>query len=135
MFFFSRVPTKFMARMLIEYGADVDEVDPTTKSFPLHLICNGRDVDAMQWTARTLLDANAHTDYIDPYENLPGQYTGYIEIEELLRNNQKLSLKCRCAHIINSEKVSYVGHLPKSLITFVKRHGTGKSRIVSSMWG
>lgn len=122
-----------MVRMLIDYGADVDECDPTTKSFPLHLICKGRDTDTIQWVAKILLDANAHSDYIDHQGKLPGKW-GNFEIQELFRTKRKYSLKCRCAHVINSEKVSYADRLPKSLVTFVKRHGTGKSPIARPMW-
>ena len=77
---------------------------------------------------RILLDAGAHTDYIDKLGSLPGERSWNFEVQELLRANRKFSLKYRCAHLINAHKVPYVNCLPKSLVTFVKRHGTGQRK-------
>lgn len=112
-----------MARLLINCGADVDEADPRTSSSPLHLVADIDDSADVQYAIRILLDANAHTDYVDNYGYLPGENMRSAPSVQVLQANRKLSLKCRCAYLINANKLSYVNSLPTSLINFVQRHG------------
>ena len=121
--FLFRVATETMVRLLINYGADVDEVNAMRGSSPLHHVGDSQNAEAIRFVTQLLLDAGAHTDYIDRCESLPGEGCE-MGVRELIRANQKYSLKCRCAHLINAHKVSYRNHLPESLIAFVGRHGT-----------
>jgi hypothetical protein len=100
----------------------VDEAHLITRSTPLHIICQTRNVDSSKSVIKLLLDANAHTDYTDICSRLPGDLTYQFEIQDLLRVNRKLSLKCRCAQLINSENVCYENSLSSHLIAFVRMH-------------
>jgi hypothetical protein len=102
----------------------VDEVDLFSKSTPLHIISQTYNLNEnlRRSVIELLLDANAHTDYINENGHLPEYYAGQAEIKELLRVNRKLSLKCRCAQLINSENVNYENSLSSRLIAFVRMH-------------
>jgi hypothetical protein len=103
----------------------VDEVNSSSESTPLHIISQTDNVNEnlRRSIIELLLDANAHTDYTDEYGHLPEYYGGQAEIKELLEVNRKLSLKCRCAQLINSENVNYANSLSSRLIAFVRMHG------------
>ncbi|CAF1131760.1 unnamed protein product [Adineta ricciae] len=89
------MPTLSIIRLLINARANVDELEPRTKSTPLHLIASSDDVDAAIATIRILLDANAHLDYVN-YQGLrPEDVANNFEIKDYLRVNRQLSLKCQ----------------------------------------
>ncbi len=100
----------------------MDEAHLGMGSTPLHIISQAYNEDSSKSVIKLLLDANAHTDYTDIYSSLPEDRTYQLEIQELLRVNRKLSLKCRCAQLINSEKLCYENSLSSHLIAFVRRH-------------
>ena len=114
--------TRSIIRLLINAGANVDELEPRTKSTPLHLIASSHDVDAAVETIRILLDANAHLDYVD-YQGLrPEDVADNFEIRDYLRVNRQLSLKCQCAHLIAKNRICYKDALSARLIQFVHMH-------------
>ena len=76
-----------MVRLLIDRGADVDEVDLRTGLTPLHLVSFDEGSDSRGLAIRILLDANAHTDYTDQYGRLLEEYAQEWEIRDLLRIN------------------------------------------------
>ena len=104
-------------------GADVDEVEPTSKSRPLHIIAKIYDEKKVIPVIRLLLDANAHIDCINSKGYLPEQIAWRLEIRQVLQANRKLSLKCQCARLINLKTVSYMNYLSSNLIAFVRMHG------------
>lgn len=109
-------------RLLIRCKANVDEVVPSTKSTPLHIIAECDDIDIARSVIMLLLEANAHTDFIDKYGRLPEDCAQILEIKMCLRSNRKLSLKCRCAQLINLKNVYYENCLSSNLINFVEMH-------------
>jgi len=111
-----------MVQLLIQFGANVDEVDPILKATPLHLIARCDDVDHAQPLMRVLLDANAHSDYLDLNGRQPEDLTTNVELKDFLQVNRRLSLKCNCAHPIHSKKIYYGNYLSSNQIAFVKMH-------------
>ncbi|CAF1133640.1 unnamed protein product [Adineta ricciae] len=116
------MPTLSIIGLLINAGANVDELEPRTKSTPLHLIASSDDVDAAVALIRILLDANAHLDYVN-YQGLrPEDVAHNFEIKDYLRVNRQLSLKCQCAHLISKNRIRYKDNLSARLIQFVQMH-------------
>lgn len=107
----------------------MNEIHRDTKSTPLHLIARIYDMDVANTVIRLLLDANAHTDYTDYEGCTPEDCARTLEIKELLRNNRKLSLKCRCANLINLQNVPYENYLSSNLIAFVQMHNTNATYV------
>jgi hypothetical protein len=111
-----------IVRLLIHCGANVDEVNSKTKSTPLHLIVRCQNVDNARSVIGLLLGANAHIDCLDIKGYQPEDLARTLEIKELLHANQKLSLKCLCARLINMNNVCYTTSLSSNLIDFVRMH-------------
>ncbi len=109
-------------RVLIDSGADVNEVVPNTKSTPLHLIAQCYNTDSARSVIQLLLDANAHIDCIDKNGLKPEDVAWTWNIRMFLQENRKLSLKCQCARLINAQNLSYISYLSPTLINFVRMH-------------
>ncbi|UJR11047.1 hypothetical protein I4U23_015231 [Adineta vaga] len=107
---FLNIPILFSLRVSIDSGVDVNEVILSAKSTLLHLI------------ARCHTDA--HIDCIDRNGSKPEDLALIWEIRMFLQENRKLSLKCQCAHLINTRNLSYRSHLSSALINFIRMHGT-----------
>ena len=116
-----------IVRLLIRCGADVNEVAPSMKSTPLHLTARCNDVDNAKSVIRLLLDANAHIDCIDGSGQQPEDRAWSFEIQMLLHENRKLSLKCRCAQLINLKNMCYAKSLSSNLIGFVRMHSRNET--------
>ncbi|CAF3855504.1 unnamed protein product [Rotaria sp. Silwood1] len=117
------LPILSVIRLLIDAGADVDQAHPRTKSTPLHMIADCVNADIARSIIELLFAADAHIDCIDYRNCRPEDRARTLEVKELLRTTQKLSLKCRCAHLINSTNMSYANYLSSRLVVFVRMHG------------
>lgn len=127
------VSTKSIMRVLIENGANVNEIQPIDEYTPLHLFCSGfyfENLDDAISIIKLLLDANAHMDCVDAYGRRPEERAHHVEIRQLLQENQKLSLKCRCARMIIEQNLYYEKYLSKYLIKFVRMHGKYKKPVL-----
>ncbi|CAF0928374.1 unnamed protein product [Adineta ricciae] len=103
---FLSVPVLSCIRILIDSGVDVNEIVSSTKSAPLHLIAQCSNIDHVRSVIRLLLETNAHLDYVNR-NGLQAEQVAYDwEIRDLLRVNRKLSLKCQCAHLVNSRNLN-----------------------------
>ncbi|CAF0768149.1 unnamed protein product [Adineta ricciae] len=119
---FLSVPVLSCIRVLIDSGVDVNEIVSSTKSTPLHLIAQCSNIDHARSVIRLLLEANAHLDYVNRNGLKAEQLACDWEIRDLLRINRKLSLKCQCAHLVNSRNLNYSHYLCPRLIKFVQMH-------------
>jgi hypothetical protein len=111
-----------IVRLLIDCGANVNEVDSTTKETPLHIIAGCHDIDHARPVVKLLLDANAHIDCGNIHGCQPEDFARTFEMKEFLHANRKLSLKCLCANLINLKNIRYASCLSSNLIGFVRMH-------------
>ncbi|UJR16588.1 hypothetical protein I4U23_003488 [Adineta vaga] len=116
------ISTLSIIHLLIHAGADVNGTTTVNKATSLHSVVEYWNHDDAKLIVRILLDANAHLDCIDFRGLRPEELLSDLEIKELLRANRKLSLKCRCAHIIVANNLNYTNYLSLKLIRFVQMH-------------
>lgn len=93
----------------------MNEVDPRSRSTILHLAVSHHDLAERRRLVQLLLDAGAHSDSV----NLNNDDD---ETSALLRAKKSLSLRCRCAQLINEQQISYENCLPDQLVRFVRLH-------------
>ncbi|CAF0983041.1 unnamed protein product [Adineta ricciae] len=129
------LPTLSIIRWLIYAGADVNETDSHSKTTLLHYVARSYNIGRERPIIQILLDADAHMDCVDAYGHLPEDYANDREVREILRAHRKISLKCLCAHLIVSSKISYKHCLSPKLVHFVHIHsnGNGGSRVFRNL--
>ncbi|CAF1306550.1 unnamed protein product [Adineta ricciae] len=125
------LPALSIIRWLIYAGADVNETDSHSKMTLLHYIVQPYNIDKARPILQILLDADAHIDCVNAYGRSPEDYVDDREVKEILRAHRKISLKCLCAHLIVSSKISYKHCRSPKLVHFVNIHSddNGGSRV------
>lgn len=120
-----RFPCAATASLLIKCGADVDAMTKAGDT-PLHIIVGYQkhvsDFITLHSIIVSLLDANAHIDYVNRRGETPytSATTGVAEI--ILKSKAQISLKCLAAQAIGFHKLAYQNNVPFELIDFVRLH-------------
>jgi Fem-1 family protein b len=122
-----KFPCSATAKLLIKCGADVNAMNRFFDT-PLHLIVLYQkpisDFLTLHAIIQSLINANAHLDYVNLKGRTPFSQatTGVAEI--ILRSESKISLKCLAARAIARHKISFSSHMiPHELELFVRLHG------------
>ncbi len=107
-------------RILLQCGADVNAND-VEQFTPLHVFV-AHSAQCNEVILQLLCDAHAHLDYVNKSGETPIDVAFDRNIKQLLKARMTLSLKCLCARLIQTSRISLQGRVPNSLIAFVKRH-------------
>ena len=121
-------PSIAVIKLLLECGADVNEVDDEHNT--ALLLCSKaiqklgkkqrfQDRDLMKNLAELLLKHDAHVDIF----NFSGDSAAEILTSSLIGWNVFVSLKCLAARAVLKYNIPYIGHIPASLESFVQMHG------------
>ena len=121
-------------RLLIQCGADVNEICDYERNRPLHLIAKCSDIAIAKPVIELLLNAGTHPDTIDYRGCTPKDIAQAPDVKNFLLEHTQLSLKYRCAQMIVSKKMNYQNHLPSSLITFVQLHSNSEPNPLSNIY-
>ncbi len=119
---YSRVLPKNVVHLLIQCGADVNEIVPKYECRPLHLVAYTNNTDVALPIIEMLIATGAHTDCFDFEGLIPEAPATNIEIRQLLHSKRSISLKCQCAHLILSKNINYELYLSKNLKNFILMH-------------
>nr|CAD7201563.1 unnamed protein product [Timema douglasi] len=123
-----KFPCAATAKLLIQCGADVNAMDHN-RNTPLHIIVSYQkpisDFLTLHSIILELTEAGAHIDTVNMQGETPFEAatTGVAEI--ILRTQTKLSLKCMAAKAVKTYNLTYEGHVPRSLESFIELHGPG----------
>jgi len=123
-----RFPCASTAKLLIQCGFDVNAID-VRRNTPLHIIVSYpksiSDFQTLHSIIMTLIEAGAHMDAANCFDETPFETatTGVAEI--ILRTQSKLSLKCIAAKAIKKYRLCYKGQVPSHLEAFIELHGPG----------
>ena len=113
----------FAIVFLIQCGADANGILSTwTEDRPLHLIARCSDIIAAKPVIELLLDCGAHPDATDYFGNQPKDEAKVRSVKKLLSTSRHLSLKCRCAQVIISQKINYKHYFNGRIIDFIQLH-------------
>lgn len=118
--YYSPLPSVPIIEILLECGADVQDMDES-RNTALHLLEEDvNNTDVIRNVANLLVAAGAHTDY----RNNNGQQAAHHLAYEWLKIDFSVhtTLKCLAARVIQREKISYIGIIPQPLYTFVEMH-------------
>ncbi|UJR13239.1 hypothetical protein I4U23_000261 [Adineta vaga] len=107
--------------LLIQCGADVNDVFDRYGNRPLHLIASCSNVLVAKPVIQLLLDYGAHPDVVDYAGRHPVDLTWDHDVKNLLSNSKHLSLKCRCAQL-TSKNLNYQKYLTPKLHSFIQLH-------------
>nr|XP_003704502.1 PREDICTED: protein fem-1 homolog B-like isoform X1 [Megachile rotundata] len=123
-----KFPCAATAKLLIQCGADVNAMD-NERNTPLHIIVSYRKPISNFMTLHSiimeLIEAGAHMDTVNSSGKTPYDAVSKGVVELILRTQTKLSLKCIAAKVIKAYNLSYCGHVPRSLESFIELHGPG----------
>lgn len=111
-------PDPGVTRLLLEAGADVDAVNQSDCT-PLHVACTRSNYN--QAVVEILLSAGAHIDRRSASGNQPQTLLSSIT-ECTINPMQFVSLKCLAARRLQELKIPVHGHVPHTLVDFVRIH-------------
>ncbi|XP_047115103.1 protein fem-1 homolog B [Schistocerca piceifrons] len=121
-----KFPCATTAKLLIQCGADVNAMD-SNRNTPLHVIVSYQkpisDFLTLHAIIMDLTEAGAHMDTVNNHGETPFQAATSGVAEIILRTQTKLSLKCMAAKAVKSFNLTYQGHVPQSLESFIELHG------------
>lgn len=127
-----RIPTYSIIRLLINCGADVNQICFRGYDRPLHLIAQCSDITIAKPVVELLLAAGAYPYAINVCHSIP-YYSGRLPVvKELLRPSPIRSLKSQCAKILSLKTINYENYLPLPLVAFINFHV--KPKINYSLW-
>ncbi|CAF1025280.1 unnamed protein product [Adineta ricciae] len=108
---------------LIHCGTDVNGIFHSwTGDRPLHLIARCSDIIEAKLIIELLLNCGAHPDAINYFGNQPKNEAKVRSVKKLLSTSRHLSLKCRCAQVIISQKINYKHYFNRRTIDFIQLH-------------
>ncbi|CAF3062416.1 unnamed protein product [Rotaria sp. Silwood2] len=107
MFLSFSLSTLSITRLLIQCGADVNQICDRQRNRPLYLIAKCSNIAIASPIIELLFASGAHLDTNNLMNRLPQDIARTSDIRKLLCRSQKLSFKCRCAQIIASSKFYY----------------------------
>ena len=113
-------------RLLIQCGADVNEICDNEGNRPLHFIAQCSNIVRAKPVIELLLAFGAHPDAMNYKGYLPKDIAKARDVKILLSQSQKLSLKCRCARMIISTTINYQKYLSPNLIAFIQLHSNSE---------
>lgn len=123
-----KFPCAETTKLLIQCGADVNAMD-AERNTPLHIIVHYHkpisDFATLHSIIVRLTEAGAHIDSVNIRGETPldSASTGVAEI--ILKAQAKLSLKCIAAKAVKTFNLTYQGHVPHALESFIELHGPG----------
>ena len=108
---------------MILSGANVNGTN-NNQSFlrPLHAIAACSDIDISKPVIELLLDCGAHPDATNYLGNQSKDEAKARSVKKLLSTSRHLSLKCRCAQVIISQKINYKHYFNGRIIDFIQLH-------------
>ncbi|XP_043283534.1 protein fem-1 homolog B isoform X2 [Venturia canescens] len=123
-----KFPCAATVKLLIQCGADVNAMD-NDRNTPLHLIVTYQKPISGFMTLHCiileLIDAGAHIDTVNSLGKTPYEAAATGVAEIILRTRTKISLKCMAAKAVKTYGLSYNGHVPRTLESFIELHGSG----------
>lgn len=123
-----KFPCAATVKLLVHCGADVNAMD-NKRNTPLHIIvcyteaCS--DAVTVYSIIMQLIKAGAHIDAVNSNGKTPYESVATGAAEMILSNQIKLSLACMAAKAVKTYNLSYCGHVPRSLESFIELHGPG----------
>jgi hypothetical protein len=121
-------PNLAATQLILTYGnrwINVDAVDLSNGNTALHIVSQSDNTDALS-IVELLINAGAHVDCLNKYNQTPFDYAKTLEIKTVLQKHQSpLLLKCLCARYIVSQELNYKLIWPEEtrLNTFIYLHG------------
>jgi hypothetical protein len=91
------------------------------RNTPMHVfVSNWMTCD--ETILKFLCDNGAHLDCVNALRETAIDVASNIVTMQLLKSKMKLSLKCLCARLIQTNNVSFHGKISISLVRFVEEH-------------
>lgn len=118
--YYSPLPSVPIIEILLECGADVQDMDENRNN-ALHLLEEDvNNTDVIRNVANLLVGAGAHADSRNNKGKQAAHHLayGWLKIDFSVHT----TLKCLAARIIQREKIPYVGIIPQPLYSFVELH-------------
>ncbi|CAF1538403.1 unnamed protein product, partial [Didymodactylos carnosus] len=114
-------PCSSAAKLLMQNGANITAFD-SDRNTPLHTIaCSKSFSNDVSTIITDLIEHGAHIDLVNCRGKTPFD-CARTEIQNLLKNKAKLSLKCLTAKYITKLNINYHNLLSMTLVDFIKNH-------------